>query len=316
MRRTFGLVNSGSGIRTWVTVGIFDGVHLGHRRLIDALTGGARDEGARSLAVTFDPHPQWVLRKNEAPMPLLTPLGEKFDLLSRTALDETAVLAFDEAFASLGPEEFVSRLLMPRLRLSGWVIGYDHAFGRGGEGGRADLEALGKRFGFKVLTVPPVLVDGEAVSSTRIRTRIAAGDVAGASGMLGRPYALAGEVVPGQRLGREMGFPTANLAVPADGKCLPADGVYAVFAESGGKRFDAVTSIGRRPTVGGRDRTIETHLLDFDGNLYGEPLRLLFMNRLRDERKFDTVRAMIGQMTRDRDLAREQLTQARRNPCP
>jgi riboflavin kinase/FMN adenylyltransferase len=292
----------------WITVGIFDGVHLGHRKIIDGLAAEASRGGGVGLLVTFDPHPQEVLRRTAKPVPLLTRLDEKLELLEVTGLDGTVVLPFTPELAAADGTAFVAEWLMPRLHLAEWVVGYNHAFGKGRRGDASLLARLGQEFGFRVRVEPPFSMDGEPVSSTRIRNMILNGNVVEANRLLGRTYAVRGQVVQGKGLGRDLGFPTANLDLGDAGKCIPGDGVYAAFVAFDGKPRPAVANVGRCPTVGGCNRSIEAHVFDFHGNLYGATLRLHFVEKLREELRFESVSAMIGQMVRDADLARERLT--------
>jgi riboflavin kinase / FMN adenylyltransferase len=291
----------------WVSIGIFDGVHLAHRRILEELVGQAAPDG-HSLLITFEPHPQQVLQSGTAPVPMLTPLAEKLGLLAETGLSGTVVIPFTRELAALEPESFVEELLLKRCPLRKLIVGYNHAFGRGGKGGGDLLRRLGESRGFDVQIEPPVLAEGDAVSSTRIRALLLGGEPAAANRLLGRRYALAGEVVRGRGLGRRFGFPTANLCAADAGKLIPRDGVYAVLVRVRGETHPGVCNIGTNPTVGGNDRSVETNIFDFDENIYGNEITLEFAEKMRDEIKFDSVRFMIGQMEKDRDAARQLLT--------
>jgi riboflavin kinase/FMN adenylyltransferase len=291
----------------WVSIGIFDGVHLAHRRIIEELTRQAAPDG-RSLLITFEPHPQQVLQDNPASVPLLTPLEEKLGLLAETGLSGTAVIPFTRELSALEPRTFVEEVLLRRCSIRKLIIGYNHAFGRGGSGGGGLLRKMGAERGFDVQIEPPVIIDGETVSSTRIRSLLLGGQAATANRLLGRRYSLSGKVVRGKGLGRGFGFPTANLSVGNPHKLIPGDGVYAVFARVQGKSHPGICNIGTRPTVGGVQRSIETVILDFDREIYGIQLKVEIVEKMRDEVKFDSVRSMIGQMEKDRDGARELLT--------
>jgi riboflavin kinase/FMN adenylyltransferase len=291
----------------WVSIGIFDGLHLAHRRILDELTGQA-GQGGRSLLITFEPHPQQVLQNDPASVPLLTPLDEKLALLAETGLTGTAVIPFTRGLSELEPRAFVEDVLLRRCPVRKLIVGYNHVFGRGGSGGGGLLRRVGAERGFEVQVEPPVIIDGETVSSTRIRSLLLAGQATSANRLLGRRYSLSGKVVRGRGRGRGFGFPTANLSVADPQKLIPLNGVYAVSAVVRGKTHQAICNIGTRPTVGGVRRTIETYILDFDSDVYGENLRIEIVERMRDEVKFDSVQFMIGQMEKDRNAARELLT--------
>jgi riboflavin kinase/FMN adenylyltransferase len=285
-----------------VTVGSFDGVHLGHMAVLREIATRARAAGRASVLVTFEPHPMEVVNPAAAPL-LLTTSVERREILAQSELDYAVILRFDERLRALAPEEFV-HLLRRRLGLRELVIGEDHGFGRGRAGDVAMLRVLGSRFGFAVDVVPPVSdpVAG-IVSSSRIRTAIAHGDLALARRMLGRPFTLSGVVAPGAKRGRTIGVPTVNLPVPPR-KALPPDGVYAVWIEWSGGRSGGMLNQGPRPTVGDPSRTIEAHLFDFDGDLYGAWVRIEWVDRIRDVRRFESLDALKLQLAKDARAAR------------
>lgn len=292
---------------TVVTLGSFDGVHRGHRAVVDEVVRRARETGRASVLVTFEPHPAEVVRPQAAPG-RLTVAAERVEALAATELDYVVVLRFDRELAGLEPEAFVERVLVERCRVRELVVGHDHAFGRGRRGDVGLLSALGRRWGFTVDVVPPVLDRaGSAVSSSRIRAAIAAGALGEAADWLGRPYRVAGRVVPGAGRGRTIGIPTANLAPPPR-KLLPPDGVYAVRVEWGGGVASGMMNQGPRPTVGDPTRWIEAHLFDFDGDLSGRELRIEWVARLRDVQRFENLAALRAQLERDRLEARRVLT--------
>lgn len=291
-----------------VTVGSFDGIHLGHRRVLEAVVGRAAAEERAAVAVTFEPHPAAVVRPGSAP-PRLTAGAERHELLAQSGLDYALFLEFTREMAQWSPAEFVERVVVGRCQCRTLVIGPDHHFGRDREGGEAVLRELGRAAGFDVVVVPPVELDGEAVSSTRIRRLLGEGRLAEAAQCLARPYSLTGVVQRGAARGRELGVPTANLAVPAD-KQLPPDGVYAVWVEWGGGTALGMLNQGSRPTFGDGQRLLEAHLLDFAGDLYGRPLRVTWVERLREVRKFDSMVALREQLARDRQAARTALAAA------
>jgi riboflavin kinase / FMN adenylyltransferase len=295
------------GIGAWISIGVFDGVHLAHRRILGELVRQARPDG-RSLLVTFEPHPQHVLQRGPAPVPILTPLEEKLKLLAETGLSGTVVVPFTLELSAIEPRTFVEEVLLRRCPVRKLIIGYNHAFGSGGRGGGELLRRVGERRGFEVQIEPAVRVGREMVSSTRIRALLLQGDPAAANRLLGRRYSLAGDVVRGKGLGRGFGFATANLSTDGQGKLIPRDGVYAVFARVRDEIRMGMCNIGTCPTVGGLSRSIETHIFGFEEELYGDKITIEIVERMRDEIKFDSVRFMIGQMEKDRDAARELLT--------
>jgi len=291
-----------------VTVGSFDGIHLGHREVLATVMARAEAEGRAAVAVTFEPHPAAVVRPDAAPLRLTTG-PEREELLAQSGLDYALFLRFDREMARWSPEEFVRRVVVERCQCRLLVIGPDHHFGRDREGGEAVLRELGRSLGFEVVVVPPVELEGAVVSSTRIRGLLDAGDLAGAAQCLGRPYAVSGVVQRGEARGRQLGVPTANLAVPAT-KQLPPDGVYAVRVEWGGGVAEGMLNQGTRPTFNDGRRLLEAHLFDFAGDLYGRTLRITWVRQLREVRKFDSMVALQDQLERDRQAARMALAAA------
>ena len=283
-----------------ITLGTFDGIHVGHRRIIGDLVRRAKEMDARSVLITFYPHPQTVVQTHADPIGLLTPLDEKVALLEATGLDAVLVLTFTQEFGRMEPEDFVERVLVDSVGISEFIIGYNHAFGRERKGDAAFLERLGAKHDFTVDVVPPVLIDGGAVSSTRIRRRLSEGRVVETNRLLGRPYTVDGVVRKGRGLGGKIGFPTANLEVLGEHKLVPRDGVYAVMVELDGKRLSGMANLGCRPTVEGNCHAIEVHIHDFSNILYDQRIRLVFIERIRDEKKFDSVETLVSQMKEDR----------------
>lgn len=289
---------------TVVTVGSFDGVHRGHMTVLREITSRAADRGLHSVLVTFDRHPLTVVRPEAAPGLLTTP-DEKKEILSQSGLDYVAFLPFTRALSEYGPEQFVNVVLRERFRVVELVIGYDHGFGRGREGGTDLLRRLGRLHGFEVDVVPAVASGGAPISSTRIRASVARGEVEQAARDLGRPYSFRGPVVTGMGRGRDLGFPTANISAPGGGKLLPQQGIYAVRASLRNEIRPALLHLGPRPTFAGSPPSIELYILDFDQDIYGERVRVDFLKRLRDVLPFGTVSELVDQMKRDRDMARE-----------
>ena len=297
--------------RAVITIGAYDGVHLGHRTVIDQVRRRAAEVGAKSVVVTFDRHPASVVRPESAPR-LLTSTDQKMELLAATGLDAVVVVPFDAEQAAESPESFIDRVLVQCLKTRVIVVGEDFHFGRHRDGNVDLLRKAGVEADFDVEPVQLVQrLDGidEPISSTAIRRALAGGDIKQANKMLGRPYEVSGEVVTGDQRGRLLGFPTANVVVPS-GMCLPADGVYAGFYErpNGDVRGCAI-NLGRRPTFyeHANASLLEAHLLDVDVDLYGETARVRFEHFLRSERKFDGVDALIAQLGHDVSSARDLL---------
>jgi len=286
-----------------VALGTFDGVHLGHRAILGTALTRAREVGVEAVACTFDPHPMEVLQPDRAPRPI-TPLEERLALIGDTGVDAVVVLEFTRALAAIEPEAFVKDVLLGRLHAREIVVGYNHRFGRGARGDAQLLEDLAGRLGFRAHVVPPMTVDGVAVSSTEIRAALQRGDVRSAARGLGRPYAIAGRVTRGAGRGRTLGFPTANIA--PDRPLLVARGVYRGGVTVDDRQHAAVVNVGVRPTFGEDTLAVEAHLLDFTGDLYGREVRLDFLDRLRDEMRFSSVEDLKAQVFRDIAAARGQ----------
>lgn len=284
-----------------VTVGSFDGLHRGHWAVLEELASRARSAHRASVLVTFEPHPAVVIRPSHAPQ-RLTLGAERTGVLAEAGIDYALFLHFDAALAARSPEAFVREVLVERCQCRELVIGPDHGFGRDRQGGVDTLRRLGATEGFTVDVVPPVVLGGSPVSSTRIRGLVAEGRLAEAAACLGRPYSVTGVVERGAARGRALGVPTANFAVP-DTKQLPPDGVYAVRVEWPGGVAGGMLNQGARPTFGEGGRQLEAHLFGFDGNLYGRTIRVSWVARLREVRRFDSMDALRDQLGRDRQEA-------------
>jgi riboflavin kinase / FMN adenylyltransferase len=291
--------------RSVVTVGVFDGVHRGHQRLIGRAVERARERGLPSALVTFDPHPAEVVRPGSHPARLTT-LRRRADLVAGLGVDAFCVLPFTSDVARTEPPEFAHEVLVERLHAADVVVGRNFRFGHRAAGDVALLTRLGERFGFGVEGLELITDDGVTFSSTYIRACIDAGDVEAAAAALGRPHRVEGVVVHGDRRGRELGFPTANLAT-AQYTALPADGVYAGRFEITGRSLAAAISVGTNPTFSGRERTVEAYVLDVDEDFYGFEVALDFVHRLRGQERFADVGALVEQMDRDVALTRELL---------
>ncbi len=287
-----------------LTIGVFDGVHLGHHYLLRQVRMLAKERGLASAVVTFRNHPRTVLSPGAASN-YITPLEERVALLRAMGVDRVVPVTFSREVAQLTYRDFVD-LLIEHLSMKVLIVGPDFAMGRGRAGTAEALAAMGKERGFIVTTLQPFLLSGEVVSSTAIRKCLATGDMLHARRLLGRPYSLSGPVVTGDKRGRTLGFPTANLGVSPD-VALPLDGIYCTIASAGGRSYDSVTSIGVRPTFGELGRTVETFIMDFAGDLYGQPMKIHLLQRLRDEKRFSGADELVAQMRRDVETAREVL---------
>lgn len=299
-----GIPRDGRG--TVITVGTFDGVHRGHWAVLQEIRLRARETGRRSVLVTFHPHPLQIVRPDQAPLLLTTPT-EKKEILAETGLDYAVFLNFNHVLAEYSPYRFVEEILMGRLGVEELVIGYDHGFGKGRSGDVLTLQNIGMDLRFTVDVVSPILAGEEPVSSTRIREALLERRVEDARRGLGRPYCLRGMVVRGEGRGRSLGFPTANLWVPANGKLIPPKGVYAVRAGLKRGIFAGAIHIGPRPTFRGSPPTVELHILDFQEDLYGEEIRVEFIRFLRDVKPFSSASALVDQLKADVDAARRAL---------
>ncbi len=288
-----------------VTIGNFDGIHLGHREIFRKLVRAAGEKNKKSVVITFDPHPQKIIHPERRPFFLLTPLNEKLSLIKSCGVDAVILLTFSIEFAGITAERFVEDILWKKLRLSKLLVGYDYAFGKGKKGNAKFLKASGRRIGFQVEVMGAVKTGGVISSSTGIRLAILDGNVKLASEMLGRPYGVTGSVVKGYRRGTEIGYPTANIKSE---KVIPATGVYAIIARLEGVRHPGVINIGYNPTFGNEEISTEVHLLDFEGNIYGKDITILFIDRLRDETKFESSEELALQIKRDIERAREILS--------
>lgn len=289
-----------------VALGNFDGLHLGHQAIMQRTRALARERAADAVAFTFYPHPIAVLAPERAPA-MITSLAGRLEALRDAGLSGVVVQRFTRRFAALEPEDFVREVLVGALGVSAVVVGYNVTFGRERRGTPELLSSLGREHGFAVEIVPPVAVGEHTVSSSAIRRLLTAGDVQQAAALLGRPHTLVGRVRPGDRRGATIGFPTANV-FPRGG-ILPTDGVYAVRVGIGAERATrpGVANLGTNPTFGAVGRRLETHLLDFDGDLYGVRLRVAFVQRLRAEQRFPSVQALVAQIHDDALAAREVL---------
>jgi riboflavin kinase / FMN adenylyltransferase len=279
-----------------LALGNFDGLHRGHLKIIERVKRGAAEHGGTPMAMTFDPHPPRVVRPDKAP-PLLMTKGQRLEALHRAGIACVAVVRFTREFSQWDPETFVRNVLVDWLHVSEVWVGANFLFGRGRAGNFSLLRTLGQQYGFRADKIDPVRYKDFVVSSTRIRRLVTEGRVDEAGALLGHAYYVDGRVVEGRKRGRELGFPTANLAT--DNELLPPHGIYATMLDVDGVVYAGLTSIGTRPTFDEIDVTVETYLLQYSGDLYGKRVRLSFVQRLRDERRFDDVDALRAQMQAD-----------------
>jgi riboflavin kinase/FMN adenylyltransferase len=279
-----------------LTIGVFDGVHLGHKYLLSQLTEHARQQDLLSGVVTFRQHPQEVLSP-QTRLPFLTDLAERTNLLKNEGVEAIVTLSFTSELAQLSARQFVS-LLKNHLRMCGLVIGPDFTLGRNQVGNIDGLRTLGQDMNFTVTVIPSIMINSEVVSSTAIRNALANGDMKKVLTLVGRPFSLNGRVTSGAGRGLELGFPTANLDIVPE-QALPADGVYATWAYIDGKVFKSMTNVGKRPTFGGSQRAVEVYVLDYHSDLYGRQLKIDIMARLRGEKQFATAEELKKQITED-----------------
>ncbi len=305
MRVTRGLSRYRRAAHPVVTIGNFDGHHLGHQALLRTVVETATARAGTPIVLTFDPHPIRVLAP-DVDFRLLTSVEEKLERCEHAGIREVLVLEFNRELAAMPPDDFVIKILGEGIGVKELFVGEHFAYGKNRGGRMADLVRLGPQVGFQVHAVVPVRVDGQVVSSTRVRQLVQAGEVRAAARYLGRPYALGGTVVAGERRGRELGWPTANVQLPPQ-RVIPADGVYATTAICKGRHVDSVTYIGSRPTFGVGERLLEVFVLDDAPELYGEVVHMQFVDRLRGDLHFDSAEALSAQIELDVGLARQML---------
>ena len=288
------------------TTGTFDGVHIGHRTILNRLIEVAQKTGGESVLLTFNPHPRQVLQP-DVDLKMLNTIEEKIDLLEKAGLDHLIIHPFTKDFSRTSTLEYVRNILVQKIGVKRLVIGYDHHFGRNREGSFDHLKEFGPLYGFEVEEIPAMDIDAVAVSSTKVRKAIEVGDVERANEFLGYPYTLEGIVAKGDQLGRTIGFPTANLEVSNSSKLLPANGVFAVMVTIDNQLYKGMCNIGVRPTIEGTSSRIEINLFDFDADLYGKPMRVQFLHRMRSEQKFANLNELKSQLSIDSAEARNLL---------
>jgi len=287
-----------------VTVGTFDGFHLGHQSILEQIKQIAADNGLKSTIVTFDPHPRKVLGNSNGGISILTTLEEKLQIFREAQIDQVLIIPFTREFAQISSTEFVQSILVEKFAAEEIVIGHDHHFGRNREGGLAELQRLGKLFDFSVQQVPEYRQNGELISSSLIRNLLESGNVEKAAVYMGRPYAIFGTVIRGNGRGREIGFPTANLEVDHEDKLIPAEGVYAVDVLLKGTNYRGMMNIGRRPTFDFDSLTLEVHIFNFSAYIYGEILEVRFKKYIRQEKKFSGIEELRSQLRKDQEASK------------
>ena len=284
-----------------LTIGNYDGLHLGHRKIIERIKVKAREKDGTSMLMTFHPHPLTILKPDKL-IGLITPLQVKKKLIEEAGIDVLFIIPFNDEFHLISPEDFVNNLLIEKLGIKGLIVGYDFKFGKGGKGNVEYLASKSTEYGFFFEIQAAITMEGEKVGSNRIRKMIQEGDVRKAGVHLGRPYMVEGTVITGDGRGRTIGFPTINLKT--DFPLIPKRGVYISELEIDGKKFQAVTNIGYNPTFDGQSQTIETYILDFSQDLYSREIALYFLDRIRDEVKFGSVDELKDRIWKDVDIAR------------
>ena len=286
-----------------VTSGTFDGVHVGHKKILSRLQEISDQSGGETVVLTFWPHPRMVVSEDSQSLQLLSTIDEKIELFSELGIQHLLIVPFTRSFSELSSEEFIQQILVDKIGTKKLVIGYDHRFGRNREGSFDFLKNNCATYGFEVEEIPRQDIEDMAISSSRIRKALVTGHIQEANELLGRPYTISGTIVKGKQLGRTIGFPTANLHAHESYKLIPQNGVYIINATYDGEVFKGILNIGVRPTVDGTLRTIEAHLFDFDKEIYGEDLKLELLQYLRPEQKFDSLTALMQQINLDRERA-------------
>ena len=288
-----------------VTTGTFDGVHVGHQSILKRLSEISKQENGESVLITFFPHPRMVLQ-SDMDLKLLNTISEKISLLSKTGIDHLIIYPFTKEFSRMSSVDFVRDILVNRIGTKKLVIGYDHQFGRNREGSFEHLKEYGPVYGFDVEEIPVKDIEDISVSSTKIRNSLLLdGDVKTAGKYLGMEYHISGKVVEGIQLGSKIGYPTANIEIEEDYKLIPKDGVYAVRVEIDKANYIGMLNIGNRPTISGTNRTIEVNIFDFSGKIYDQSIKIFFAERIRDEKKFDTINKLRAQLSLDEIKAKD-----------
>lgn len=291
-----------------VTAGTFDGVHVGHQQILSKLRALADKTGGQTVLITYWPHPRLVLKPWENTLLLLSTFPEKANLLEHYGVDHLVKIPFTQEFAQMSPEDYIKVILSENVKTSQMIIGYDHRFGKDRAGGLEELKAFAPKYNFEVEEIPRQDIDEIGISSTKIRSALETGDIETANKYLGRSYSLSGKVAHGKKIGRSIGFPTANIVVKESYKLIPADGIYAVKVCNKYRKFDGMLNIGQRPTVGGENKTIEAHIFDFNQDIYDKEISIEFIDHIRNEIKFDSIEALKHQLEDDEKAVRKRLS--------
>lgn len=297
-----------------VTIGTFDGVHIGHQKIISRLKEVAKQNGGETVILTFFPHPRMILHPDDQNIKLISTLNEKAEKLAALGIDHLIITPFTRDFSNLSPEEYISEVLVRKIGTRHIIIGYDHRFGKDRKGGLEDLQHYAGNFGFEVEEIPEQDINDVAVSSTKIRNAILSGQVNIAQDFLGYPFHLTGKVIKGDQIGRKLGFPTANLYIEESYKLIPSDGIYVVSLEFMDENLRdspaaGMAYIGHRPTINGMSRNIEVNIFDFNKDVYGQIIRINFLEYLRGDQKFNSLEELKIQLQKDESAARAFLSQ-------
>lgn len=291
-----------------VTSGTFDGVHIGHQKILSRLQEEAKRVNGETVVITYWPHPRLVLKPWDHSLQLLSTFPEKANLLEDFGIDHLVKVPFTKEFAHMTPEEYIRVILHERIKTKKIIIGYDHRFGKNRSGGLEDLHAFAEKYHYEVEEIPRQDIDEIGISSTKIRRALEVGDVHQANTYLGRNYALTGRVVHGEKIGRSLGFPTANISVKENYKLIPSDGIYAVKVCHEYNKYDGMLNIGQRPTIGGENKTIEVNIFDFDMDIYESEITIEFVDLIRKEIKFNSLDELKAQLANDKTAVMERLS--------
>jgi riboflavin kinase/FMN adenylyltransferase len=286
-----------------VTIGTFDGVHQGHRKIISGVTELAKASGGESVILTFFPHPRMILHPEDQSLKLITTITEKAELLEQLGVDHLIITPFSRDFSNQTPQEYIQQVLVEQVGTKKIVIGYDHHFGKDRSGSLADLQQLGPVYGFEVVEIPEQDINDVAISSTRIRQALLESDIATANAFLSYPFFLTGKVIRGDQIGRQIGYPTANIQPHESYKLIPGDGIFAVVVHVAGRTYKGMAYIGQRPTINGITRNIEVNIFDFNQDIYGQNIRMDFLHFIRGDMKFNSLDALKEQLAKDKQDA-------------
>ena len=290
-----------------VTIGTFDGVHIGHRKIISGIKELAAKTGGETVLLTFFPHPRMILHPEDESLKLINTIGEKAELLEQLGVDHLIITPFSRDFSNQTPEEYIREVLVNNIGTKKIVIGYDHRFGKDRQGGLSDLVKLGPVYGFEVVEIPEQDINDVAVSSTRIRSALLEGKIELANTFLGYPFFITGTVTRGDQVGRQIGFPTANIVIDEHYKLIPSDGIFAVKVKVAGEVYNGMGYIGSRPTINGLTRNIEVNIFDFDKDIYNQPIRMEFHNFVRGDMKLSSLDELKAQIAKDKEQVKRLL---------